>query len=952
MSINPMFFKAVIAAGLLSLAAACATLTRPAFETVEGEGIFPYRMSELGNGMRVVTLEDNTVPKAAVHVWYHVGAKDEQPDRKGFAHMFEHMMFRGTERLGPQDHFEYIQQVGGTNNAYTAFDQTVYTQTVPANQVEMVLWLEAERMAFLKVDDEGFMTEREVVKEELRMGAESPYGTVAEKVLAEAFRGGSYSWTPGGDPEHLNQARTHELQEFWEKYYTPNNATLVVVGDVKHDEIVSMADRHFGWIPRYADKPALEVPPSEPNTEPMRIVVPEKKGPLPIVGVGFRTVPMAHDDALALEMLGLILGGGESSRLNQVLVQEKEIATAAFAGAFSFEVDGMFGAASVLAPMKSGEAAQKENLEVIRREIERIRTEGPTDRELQKAKNNFLRSTVTSQLTVGSKAQVVGSAAVLMRDLDALNRQLDDIRSVSRDDLVRVANTYLLPEREMELLVKPETGLLGSMLGLGRGEDMSAYAPVEIPESERMAEREVYGKPGLSALRPAFKGDVPPVAPPIVDAPDFETHELRLDNGLRVVVVPNHKAPFITASLRNHYGAFMDPVDAPGTAAMAAELAVRASGNYPYDEMADTLDFNAISLSASATMDSASISASAVTDQSEKAMEMLAEVLLRPAFPADQWQTILRQYRSGKAVSEKSPDYQAEKALRQIVFRDHFYSRDAQPELAEVDAITIDGMRAWWETYWRPGKTTLYMAGDVTPAEAKRLAELYLGDWSVEGEDPAIPQVTIPQADPTHIYIVNMPQNDQTQIRLSHVTELSRKDPGYGATRIVNGYFGGGFGSRLMSRVRGEEGLTYGIGGGLAAQRFGGQFIVSTFTKNESVGAALESIVGEVDRLLEEPPSERELSLIQGYIIGSQAIRSETPQEVVGDLWLIESQGLPDNYLERLMAAMRDTTAETALESARRFVNRDAMTIVLVGPAEELHPQVEVFGPVTVLDPS
>ena len=193
---------------------------------------FNYEVSTLENGMRVITLSDHSTPIAAVQVWYHVGSKDERPDRTGFAHMFEHMMFRGTQNIGPKAHFEYIRKVGGDTNAYTSFDNTTYIQEVPSNQVEMVMWLEAERMAFLKINDGYFDTERNVVAEEYRLGREQPYGTAPDKVLKEIFKKHPYRWTPIGDMDQLREASADELQEFWETYYVPNNAALVVVGDV------------------------------------------------------------------------------------------------------------------------------------------------------------------------------------------------------------------------------------------------------------------------------------------------------------------------------------------------------------------------------------------------------------------------------------------------------------------------------------------------------------------------------------------------------------------------------------------------------------------------------------------------------------------------------------------------------------------------------------------------
>ena len=272
--------------------------------------MYDYRDLTLDNGLRVVTLEDHSCPIVAVHLWYHVGSKDERSERQGFAHMFEHMMFRGTDRLGKTDHFDFIRRTGGDCNAYTAFDQTVYIQTLPANQLELALWLEAERMGFLRIDQANFDTERKVVEEERRMGLNQPYGSLPEKALAEIFKVHPYGWSPIGKISHLRASAAQELRDFWTRYYVPNNATLVVVGDIKHEEVQQQAKKYFGWMPREAEPSRVAV--REPMPQQAReVTLAEDNAPAPIVALGWRTVPSPHDDAIPLELLGVILGQGD-----------------------------------------------------------------------------------------------------------------------------------------------------------------------------------------------------------------------------------------------------------------------------------------------------------------------------------------------------------------------------------------------------------------------------------------------------------------------------------------------------------------------------------------------------------------------------------------------------------------------------------------------------------------
>ena len=284
-------FGAVAFLGLMAVLLAVAPVTGADEPT--RSATYDYRQITLENGLRVITLEDHSCPIVSVQIWYHVGSKDEDPQRQGFAHMFEHMMFRGTDRLGPTDHFELIRRTGGTTNGYTNFDSTTYLETLPSNQLELALWLEAERMALLQIDQESFETERKVVEEERRMGLNRPFGTLMENMMAEMFKVHPYHWTPIGNIPHLRTAKVQELRDFWHRYYVPNNATLVVVGDVQHETAQQLARKYLGWIPRVDDPGRVTIREPMP-TELREVTLQEQNAPVPLVMIAYRTVPIAE----------------------------------------------------------------------------------------------------------------------------------------------------------------------------------------------------------------------------------------------------------------------------------------------------------------------------------------------------------------------------------------------------------------------------------------------------------------------------------------------------------------------------------------------------------------------------------------------------------------------------------------------------------------------------------
>jgi zinc protease len=905
---------------------------------------YDYQKRVLDNGLTVITLEDHSCPVVAVQLWYHVGSKNENPERQGFAHMFEHMMFRGTEQLDAEAHFDNIRRTGGTCNAYTAFDNTTYTNKVPANQLELVLWLEAERMAYLKIDEEGFYTERNVVEEERRMRTlNAPYGTVMEKVLRALFKEHPYRWSPIGQIPHLRAATIDELQAFWDKYYVPANATLVMVGDFKHEDAQKLAEKYFGWIPRMPAPPALRVA-EPPQTEPQQLTIEEKKGPVPIQGIVYRTVPMTHKDALPLQVLMSILGGGESSRLYQDIVKERKLAQMAMAGAMSMEDHGVAGAGVVMMPWGN----KKKALAAVREHIDRIKQEGVTWRELEKAKNQLLRSTVTQSLTVESKASLLGSYAVLEKDVDKVNKQLDEIRSVSQADVKRVANTYLVPEHETEIHVQPKFGsMIKNMFGGAKEEDpYEGMGKAPKPETNRVAKR---GGLRANLARPSWMSKTPPVAPVSDKYTGPVVERARLNNGLQIVVIPNDEVPFVTMTLGIRHGAWSE--DKPGTASLAAAMITKGTKEHSAKELAEELEYQAISLNGSAGRDVSSVNASCVKDNFDHAIQLLSEVVRMPTFPEDELQVMREQLLMGLMVEAKSPEYLANRELRQRLFGDHPYARSVSGEPEDVKALTSVDLEKWWTTFARPDQSVLYVAGDVDPAQVMMAVQRNFSEWVAEGEAPELTVPPIPEPQDTHIYLVDLPTAVQAQVRVGHVGP-TRQDKQYFAGRLMSQIFGGAFNSRLNRAIRVERGLTYGARGGFSANKFAGQFQISTFTKPDSVAEAINVILAEIDKIRSSPVEKEELNVARSYAVGSFAGDRETPQATVGDLWLIEYADLRTDFFQQYMKAMKELTADDLLSAAQKLIHRDKLTIVVVGKAEELKLALESIAPVTVVKPS
>lgn len=896
-------------------------------------GQFDYQRIKLANGLEVITLEDFSCPIVAVQLWYHVGSKDEQPGRHGFAHMFEHIMFRGTDKLGPTDHFAYIRRVGGTSNGQTGFDKTIYEETLPAKQLELALWLEAERMTFLKIDQESFDTERKVVEEERRMDLNQPYGTIYEKLLAEVFKVHPYSWPPIGNIPDLRAASVQELRDFWKKYYVPNNATLIMVGAVKHKDAQRLAKRYFGWIPRY-DEPARVTVKEPEQTEKRTVTLAIENAPAPAAGVVYRTVPIRDKNSVTIDLLAEILGGGRSSRIYRELVAEKQLAVGAEAVSWSLEQDGLFGAGAIMSPM--GKDANS-ILAIIEGHISRLQNEAVSERELMKAKNQMLRGLVTDNLQIESKAQMLGSAAVDYGDVSQVNRQIDDIRKVTAADIQRTANEYLADKRALEVKVERNIpGAVSNMLGIAKEEDGVITAePEKVPP-----------KPGRNGLE---RGKDWPKEAPVAKVaaakitPKYSSR--KLENGLKVLVVPNREVPFVSIQLGFLSGAWTE--SKPGTAAMTMQMLAKGTSKHNEGELADELETYAISLSGAGDMDTSTVNVGCLTEHIERTMGLLGEVTLTPSFPEKEFEKLRKQVLTSLAVSSAEPEYVADREFRRKLYGEHPYSRTATGEVEDVNALTIEDLKQWWSKFARPDTAVLIFSGDIEAKEAFELAKKTFGGWKAAGERPDIKISKPAESAETHIYLVDLPGSTQSQIRVGQ-RGITRHDERYFVSRIVSNYFGWAYNSRLNESIRVAKGLTYSVWGSYIANRFAGEFEVGTFSKTESTAEAVKAVLEEIKLLKTNGPSDDELENSRSYILGSFVRGRETPQQIAGDLWLIESQGLSRDYLERLLSGIAKAKRTDCKRLVRETIEPGKLVIVVVGEAEKLKGELEKIAPVTV----
>lgn len=410
-----------------------------------------YELVTLPNGLTVVLSEDHSTPIVHVGVWYHVGSKNERKGRTGFAHLFEHMMFKGSKNVEPEEHTSVIASVGGQSNAYTTDDETVFWQTLPAQYLPLAVWLEADRMATLRVDKDNFVNEREVVKEERRMRVDNqPYGRLNEIIYDQAFTTHPYKHPTIGSMEDLEAASVEDVREFYQTYYVPENATLVIVGDFDQSQAKSLVSQYFGRVPKAGHPVPRDIPKEPPQTREKRVTL-EEPWPLPAVVVAYHITYDGHPDSYPLHIASKVLSDGQSSRIYQSLVYERQLAVTAFGGANLIEDPNLFYAVAIVQPGQVPDDA----IAALIAELDKLKAQPISERELQRAKNQFARDYILGRESDQEKALQLAHAVVIHHDITTADGEFEIFQNISADDVQRVAKTYFTEQNRVIITIMP-----------------------------------------------------------------------------------------------------------------------------------------------------------------------------------------------------------------------------------------------------------------------------------------------------------------------------------------------------------------------------------------------------------------------------------------------------------------------------------------------------------------
>jgi zinc protease len=884
-----------------------------------------FEQETLPNGLRVIYAPLHQAPVVHVRVLYHVGSRDERPDRQGFAHMFEHMMFRGSAHVKPEEHMKLIGIVGGYSNAFTSFDETVYVNTVPSNQLDLALYLEADRMASFKVNEDIYKTERKVVAEEWRIRQNRPYGTQFEDFLKNAFTTHSYRWTPIGNMDHLRAAEVAELQEFFNTYYIPNNAVLVVAGDIDVAKTKEMVKKYYAWVPKGPD-PKRNAQPEPPQTK-ARTVTVDYRVPLPAVMIGWHIPDYKNDDHYALEILSNILSGGRSGRLDRELVYGKDPqAVGVSAMHVQLQDSGIFAVSATVMQGKDVKAVEAKLNEIVQDVVEK----GVTQDELDKARTQYRVALIHSRQTADDLATQLGDEALFANDPSRVNTFLDKVNALTTADIHAIAKKYFAPTGATTMTIHPDP--LGKAAQASKAEQ-TANAPVKA--SEPVKPREV-----------TFPSDWPqqPTIAKAQPTPTFEKGTESNVNGVRVIVMPDHRLPLVNWSLTMRRGSHSDPKGKEGLASIAGDMLRRGTERASFAELNKDLESRGITLEVSDGGDFTRVGGSSMTEQLEHGFDRTREILMTPTFPADEFEKLRQQTVESLVLALDNASTVAGNDMDEALYGDTPLGRNSTP--ASVKSITIDDVKNFYKTYFRPNDAILVISGDVSVEKGQELAKKLTGGWQ-PGELPTVSYDVPKPPTKRRIILVDRPAAKQSVVRMgipAYTNQSDEKFPGSVAGQILTA----GIDSRLNKYVRAERGLAYGVHGVFQPGRHAGQFSAGTDTAVESTADTVEAIFKVLDDMKKAPVTEKELAEAQSRVAGGMVMSMQTIGQQAG----MRSDGIlnnyPIDYYDKYPARIGQVSREQVQQVMQKYVKDGEMVIIVVAPADAVKDQLKRLGEVQI----
>ncbi len=906
-------------------------------EKQQGKTTIPYQKYTLDNGLTVILHQDNSDPLVHVNVTYHVGSAREELGKSGFAHFFEHMMFQGSEHIGDDEHFKIVTEAGGDMNGTTNKDRTNYYQTVPANQLEKMLWLESDRMGFLlnAVTQEKFEIQRETVKNERGQRVDNaPYGRLGERIAQAVYpKGHPYSWPTIGYMDDLNRVNVNDLKAFFLKWYGPNNATITIGGDIDVQQTLSLINKYFGEIPSGPSVPKLAKTPVTIDSD--RYISFEDNVHLPLVYLSFPTAYARHEDEAPLDLLSAILGGGKTSLLYKNLIKS-QLAVQASASHPCSELACTF---TMLAlPHPASGKSLKDIEQVIRQTITEFESRGVNDDDLIKAKAKMEASFVFGLQSVQGKVSQLAANQVFTGDANYIEKDIARYNNVTKADVMRVFNKY----------IKNKAAVIASVVPKGQSANVAApdnFTPQIVTltgDSQTNASDLKLRNTPLS-----FDRSKTPTAGKIkaVDVPSYWQQDFA--NGISMLGTVSSETPTTSILLRIPNGHFIESSKQAGIASITASLMNEASLNYTNEQMSQALEKLGSSISFSAGNSYTNVFVSSLTKNIDQTIALLNEKLFNPAFNEADFERVRANSLESILNNKKDASVQARNAFRALMFQGTIAALPVQGTVSTLKALTLEDVKKFYKTNYKPKRGQLIVVSDLAQKDISNKFD-GLAKWNGHIGVNEL-QMLKPSYAKNTVYLINKDNAAQSAIRIGQRAIKQDISGEFYELGLMNFALGGNFNSRINMNLREDKGYTYGAGSLFYGDKFGGAMVVTAAVRADATIASLNEIKKELANYRENGITDAELTFMRSAINQQDALKYETPNAKLRFLGQILEHNLTPHFVKRRNDIVANISKERINDLAKQYLNSDDMTIVIVGDSKTLKPQLRELG-YTVID--
>ncbi|WP_108809390.1 M16 family metallopeptidase [Aquimarina spinulae] len=926
----------VVVSFLLLGVISCKKETNSEVQTEEvGKLSIDFEKYELENGLQVVLHQDKSDPIVSVAIQYGVGSNREKPGRTGFAHLFEHMLFQESENVPQDQFFKKIQDVGGTLNGGTWQDGTIYYEVVPKNAMETVLWLESDRMGFLinTVTKSAFKNQQEVVQNEKRQRVDNnPYGHTNWVIDKNIYPDGHpYNWQVIGELVDLQNATVEDVKEFYDKYYGPNNATIVLAGDFETEQTKAMIEKYFGEIKKRQPVEKLKVQ-NVTLSETKRFSHEDNFATTAQLNMVWPTVEQYTKDAYALDFLGQLLSDGKKAPLYKVLVKEKELTSDTNAWNRSMEIAGKF-----RVNITANDGKSLADIEVgVFEAFKKFEEEGITETDIERIKAGLETQFYNGISSVLGKSFQLAQYNVFAGDPGFITQDIENIKAVTKEDVIRVYNTY----------IKDKPYVITSFVPKGKldlaANDSEKAAVVEEEIKENVEEAVVETKEEIQKTPSAFDRSVAPKEgeSPKLNIP--QSWSTSLSNGMKVYGIEQNELPLVNFSLIISGGHLLDSFDKVGVANLMTDIMMEGTVTKTPEQLEEEIELLGASIRMYTTREAIIIRGNTLVRNLDKTMDLIGEILLEPRWDEEEFARIKTKTINGIKRSAADPNTVARNVYNKLLYGEkHMFAYPTSGTVASVEAITIDDLKQFYTNNFSPSVSKFQIVGDLNQDKALAALKNLENKWA--SKEVTIPEYEVVNTrDKSSLYFVDIPNAKQSVINIGYLS-MARTDEDYFPATVMNYKLGGSFSGNVNLILREEKGYTYG-----ARSRFNGSKIPGTFTASSSVrtNTTFESVKIFKDEIekYKNGISEEDLAFTKNALIKSNARRFETQGALLGMLQEMGRYDFASDYIAKEEKIIEEMTLEQHKALANKYLDETKMAYLLIGDAATQFEQFKNAG--------